>query len=149
MKWQQDRVNSKAYRALWTCRFTFRRTCGLRPTVMRWIYTIVVRLMVIYTAAVWWPRIKFRRNRAELGILQRMVYLDITGVMGQLQWLQFRSSLDSFHCACSWRPRPGQEFIDTSAVINGNPNLRFRTYIIQSMQKGTDKMIPRHVYNPS
>jgi hypothetical protein len=50
-KRQLDVIN-KAYRAFWTCRGTFGRTWGLRPQVVYWIYTVVVRPIVTYTATV-------------------------------------------------------------------------------------------------
>jgi hypothetical protein len=34
---------SFAYRALWTCKGTFGKTWGLKPRVVHWIYTMVIR----------------------------------------------------------------------------------------------------------
>jgi hypothetical protein len=71
LKKQLDRVTNKAYRAFWTCRGMFRRIWGLRSKVMHWIYTVVIRPIVIYAATVWWPRVEVRTSRAELSKLQR------------------------------------------------------------------------------
>jgi hypothetical protein len=42
-KKQVDKVIDEAYKAFWTCRGTFRKTWGLKPKVVYWIYTAVVR----------------------------------------------------------------------------------------------------------
>jgi hypothetical protein len=47
-KMQLDKFINKAYKAFWTCRDTFGKTWGLKPKVMYWIYTAVVRLMFTY-----------------------------------------------------------------------------------------------------
>jgi hypothetical protein len=54
-----DKVINKAYKAFWTCRGTFGKTWGLKPKVIYWIYTMVVRPIVTYAVTVWWPRVKF------------------------------------------------------------------------------------------
>jgi hypothetical protein len=43
-KKQLDKAITKAYKAFWTCRDTFGKTWGLKPKVVYWIYTAVVRL---------------------------------------------------------------------------------------------------------
>jgi hypothetical protein len=48
--------------------------------VVYWIYA-VVRPIITYAAAIWWPRVKFKTSQAELGKLQRMACLGITGAM--------------------------------------------------------------------
>jgi hypothetical protein len=49
-KKQLDKVINKAYRAFWTC--TFEKTWGLKPKVVYWIYTAVIRPIVTYAATV-------------------------------------------------------------------------------------------------
>jgi hypothetical protein len=49
--------------------------------VIYWIYTAVVRLIITYAATIWWPRVKLKTSQAELGKLQRMACLGITGAM--------------------------------------------------------------------
>jgi hypothetical protein len=53
----------------------------LKPKVMYWIYTAVVRPIVTYAATIWWPRIILKTNQAELSKLQRMACFWITGAM--------------------------------------------------------------------
>jgi hypothetical protein len=78
-KKQLNKAISKAYKAFWTCRGTFGKTWGLKPKVVYWIYTAVVRPIVTYAATIWWPRVK--TSQAELSKLQRLVCLGIMGAM--------------------------------------------------------------------
>jgi hypothetical protein len=68
-KKQLDKVIIKAYRAFWTCRGTFGKTWGLKPKMVYWIYTAVVR-PIVNAATVWWPRVKFKTSQAELSKLK-------------------------------------------------------------------------------
>jgi hypothetical protein len=85
MENQLDRAINKIYKAFWTCRGTFGKTWGLRPKVVFWIYTAVVRPIITYAATIWWPRVKLKTSQAELGKLQRMACLGITGAMRTFQ----------------------------------------------------------------
>jgi hypothetical protein len=51
-KKQLDKVINKAYKAFWTCRGTFGKTWGLRPKMVYWIYTAVVRSIITYAATI-------------------------------------------------------------------------------------------------
>jgi hypothetical protein len=51
----------------------------MRPKMVKWIYTVVVRPISTYAATVWCPAVKFRTSRAELSKVQRMASLGITG----------------------------------------------------------------------
>jgi hypothetical protein len=51
-KKQLDKAINKAYRAFWTCRGTFGKTWGLKPKVVYWIYTGVVRPITTYAATI-------------------------------------------------------------------------------------------------
>jgi hypothetical protein len=48
--------------------------------VVYWIHA-VVRPIITYAATIWWPRDKLKKSQAELGKLQRMISLGITGAM--------------------------------------------------------------------
>jgi hypothetical protein len=79
---------------------------------------------VTYAATVWWPRVKIRISRDELSKLQRMACLGITGAMRAVPTATTEVLLGLPHCNCSWMWRSEQKFIDSTAVINGNPNLK-------------------------
>jgi hypothetical protein len=63
-KKQLDGVTNKALTAFWACRGTFGRTWRLKPKVVYWIYTAVVRPTVTYAATVWWPGVKFKNKHS-------------------------------------------------------------------------------------
>jgi hypothetical protein len=51
-KKQLDYAINKAYKAFSTCKGTFGKTWGLKPKVVYWIYTAVVRPIIIYATRV-------------------------------------------------------------------------------------------------
>jgi hypothetical protein len=53
----------------------------LKPKVIYWIYTAVVRSIVTYAATVRWPRVKLKTSQAELSKLQRTACLGSNGAM--------------------------------------------------------------------
>jgi hypothetical protein len=71
----------KAYRAFWNCKGTFGRTWVLKPRVVHWIYTMVIRPVLTYSSTVWWPRVRYNIRRTELSKRQRLACLAITGAM--------------------------------------------------------------------
>jgi hypothetical protein len=68
-KKQLDKAISKAYKAFWVCRGTFGKVWGLKPKVVYWIYTAVVRPIVTYAATIWWPRIKLNTSQAAVVVV--------------------------------------------------------------------------------
>jgi hypothetical protein len=61
-----------------------------------------LRPIVTYTAIVWWPRVKFKRSRAELSKLQRMVCLGTTGGMKTAPTAAVEVITGLPHCTCRW-----------------------------------------------
>ena len=53
-----DRRLKKAYISYEQCRRTVGKTWGMKPKVVMWIYTAVIRPMIAYGAVVWWPKNK-------------------------------------------------------------------------------------------
>jgi hypothetical protein len=62
-----------------------RRMCsrkwGLRPSMVHWLYTMVIRPFISYGALVWWPKVMQKITKIQLGGIQRMACLAITGAM--------------------------------------------------------------------
>jgi hypothetical protein len=77
-KKQVYKVINKAYRNFWACRGPFGKTWGLKPKVIYWINTAVVRPIVTYAATVWWLRVKYKTSQAELSKLQTVAWLGST-----------------------------------------------------------------------
>jgi ribonuclease HI len=71
----------KATIALWQCRKALGRKWGLKPRVMHWLYTMVIRPIILYGAVVWWGRTDTCDAQARLGRVQRLACLCMTGAM--------------------------------------------------------------------
>jgi hypothetical protein len=69
-----ENVMTKACRAFWTCKGTFDETWSLKPQVVFWIYTMVMRPMLTCGSTVWWPRVVCKVSWMELCRLQRLAY---------------------------------------------------------------------------
>ena len=69
----------KATRALWACRRLFGRTWGLKPDMVYWLYTTVIRPTLTYGALVWWKAAQRKTIMGKLQKLQRLACLGITG----------------------------------------------------------------------
>jgi hypothetical protein len=80
-KAQLRNVINKAYRAFWTYKGTSDKTWGLKPRVVYWIYTMMIRPILTSGSMVWWPRVRFKVSRTELSKLQRLASLAIKWVM--------------------------------------------------------------------
>jgi hypothetical protein len=61
MEKQLEKVINKAYKAFMICGGTFAKTWGLKPKVIYWIYTAVVKSIV--------TRVKLKISKAELSKL--------------------------------------------------------------------------------
>jgi hypothetical protein len=49
--------------------------------MVNWLYTSVIRPSILHGALVWWPKFKQKTTKMQLGRIQRMAYLAITGAM--------------------------------------------------------------------
>ncbi|WP_333765265.1 reverse transcriptase domain-containing protein, partial [Streptomyces sp. IBSBF 2390] len=77
-------VEARRKRALiawYTCTKCFSRKWGLKPYIVKWIYTAVVRPILCYGALVWWHAARLRSRRGRLNTVQRKACLGITGAM--------------------------------------------------------------------
>ena len=57
-KTQLKNLMTKADGAFCICKGTSGKTWGLKPRVVQWIYTTVVRPIVTYSSTVWWLRVR-------------------------------------------------------------------------------------------
>jgi len=83
LTWKAQLTNmmKEVYRAFWTCKHTFGKTWVLKPRVVHWMYSIVMRPILTNSTTVWWPRVRYNVNRTEFSQLQRVACLAITGAM--------------------------------------------------------------------
>jgi hypothetical protein len=56
---------SKAYSSSWVCHRTLGKTWGLKPKIVKWLYTDVVQPMLMHVVVVYW-----QRSGHSLGSLQ-------------------------------------------------------------------------------
>jgi hypothetical protein len=47
------------------CNGTFGKTWDLKPRMVHWIYTMVVRLMLTNDSTVWWPKVRYNVNKDD------------------------------------------------------------------------------------
>ena len=71
-------VTNKAYRVFWTFRGTSGKAWDLKPKVVYWTYTMVIRPMLTYASTVQWPVVRYKVSRVELSRLQRSATRAIT-----------------------------------------------------------------------
>lgn len=76
----EERVK-KATVALYTCRRTIGKQWGLRPSIVHWLYTTVVRPTLMYGSLVWWPALCKEVNRKRVGKVQRLAAVLTTGCL--------------------------------------------------------------------
>lgn len=81
LTWKQHMESciTKAYRVFWTCRRMLGKTWGLKPSIVYWIYTAMVRPIFSYAALMWWPRVNLTVCIKELSKLQRTFCISIMG----------------------------------------------------------------------
>lgn len=76
-----DQAVQKATTALWVSRKTFGMKWGLKPKMISWIYSAIIRPRLTYAALVWWPKTKQKTAQKKLEKLQRLICISITGAM--------------------------------------------------------------------
>ncbi|XP_062715525.1 uncharacterized protein LOC134291594 [Aedes albopictus] len=74
-------IIERATNALWICKRTFGNKWGLRPAMIHWIYTAIIRPRIIYASLVWWTKTKEKCSIKKLEKLQRLATVCTTGAM--------------------------------------------------------------------
>jgi hypothetical protein len=83
LNWSQhlQKIIRKAQITFVVVRCMYGKRWGLRPNMVHWLYTRVIRPSIIYAAFVWWPRVKQKTTKIQLGRIQRIACLAIIGAM--------------------------------------------------------------------
>jgi hypothetical protein len=94
------------------------KTWGLKPKVINILDVqrcFKTRSHLYYHCVVAYGQIQ--TSKVKLSKLQRMACLRITGAMKTAPTAAIEVLIGLPHCTCSWRLRPEQVFIDSTAVI--------------------------------
>jgi hypothetical protein len=142
------RVKEKAVKALMACRGIIGQGWGLRPAMMRWIYTMVVRPMMSYSALVWWQESK---QTTELQTVQRRACLLTTGAMKSAPTIALEPMLDLPALPAMAKKEAAQSafrMLDSVKPNNGDMQGHLRIYEdfqeIMDQHALSDKMPARH-----
>lgn len=76
----QEKIK-KATKIYWQCRVAFGKTWGLKPKVVHWLYTSIIRPILFYGSHVWYHKVKINKVKTDLEHVQRMILMGITGTM--------------------------------------------------------------------
>ncbi|XP_074114897.1 uncharacterized protein LOC141537672 [Cotesia typhae] len=76
-----EKQTQKATATFWACRRIFGTTWGLRPKLIKWIYTAILVPQLTFASVVWWPSIKKNINIKALSKIYRLALLGITGAL--------------------------------------------------------------------
>ena len=75
------RIRDKAYGLMWATKRACGATRGLSPRLMHWLYTAVIRPIVLYGAVVWWGSNRLKTARDMLTHVQRPAGRGTTSAM--------------------------------------------------------------------
>jgi hypothetical protein len=84
LNWNQhlQKTIRKAQTTFAVVRRMYGKKWGLTPNMVHCLYTRVIRPSILHAAlVVWWPKVKEKTTKIQLGRIQRMACLAITGAM--------------------------------------------------------------------
>ncbi|KAI5735212.1 hypothetical protein M8J77_015582 [Diaphorina citri] len=131
-----EKTINKATICMNTCRRAVGKTWGLKPKMVYWLYTMVVRPTITYGALVWWPKTEQATVIKKLRSLQRQACIGITGTMKTTPTLALETILNlpplelfikgvarmaSYRMECNntWKPkRPNLGHVRINTVIH-------------------------------
>jgi hypothetical protein len=97
---------------------------GLKPSVVLWFYTAIVRPSSSFSCHVWWYKATRRKIRKTLDKLQRMACLAITTAMRttHTESLQMLLNLPPLHIYVQTEPKRTRA-LNTRLAIDGHSNI--------------------------
>ena len=83
LNWKQNTIErtKKAYIAFYSCKRMFSRKWGLSPKITNWIYTSIVRPILLYGVVVWWTAFDNVSLCKQFERVQRLMCLSISGAL--------------------------------------------------------------------
>jgi hypothetical protein len=76
-----QKIIRKAVTIFAVARRVYGKRWGLRPTMVHWLYSRIIRPSIFHAALVWWPKVKQKSTKIQLGKVKRVACLAITGAM--------------------------------------------------------------------
>jgi hypothetical protein len=73
LNWNQNlqKIIRKAQTTSAVVRRTYGKKWGLKPNMVHWLYTRVIRPSILHAALVWWPKIEQKTTKIQLGRIQK------------------------------------------------------------------------------
>ncbi|MGR0272001.1 hypothetical protein ACUWC3_28160, partial [Klebsiella pneumoniae] len=78
---QIERIQKRATKAIWTCKRMVGSKWGLKPKIVYWMYTAIIRPIITYGSLVWWEKTLQITANKKLEKIQRLICLSITGAI--------------------------------------------------------------------
>lgn len=96
LTWNQhlEKVINKSVTTFAMVRRMYGKTWGLRPGMVHWVYTRVIRPAITYAAVSWWPKVMQNTAIHKLERIQRMACLGITGAIRTTPTASMEAILD-------------------------------------------------------
>ena len=66
---------------MWSLDTYVEKKWGLRPNLVHWLYTRVIRPSILHGILVWWSKLMQKTTKTQLDKIQRMACLAITGAI--------------------------------------------------------------------
>jgi hypothetical protein len=81
LNWNQhlQKIIRKAHTTFAVLRCMCGKKWGLKPNMVHWLYTRVIRPSILQAVFVWWPKVEQKTTKIQLGRIHRTACLAITG----------------------------------------------------------------------
>ena len=147
-------TTAKALRVFAMCRSTYGKTWGLKPRVIYWIYTMMIRPILTYGSIVWWPRSKLGICKRELLKVQRIACVAATGAFPTTPTaaMELILGLVPLHIVIQVEASKALHRLSINGVWSNSkpPTRHTRTETEDSlarlMNMGCDKILPMHIF---
>lgn len=153
-KKQSEYTMAKATRVFGMCRSAYGKTWGLNPKVLKWIYTMMVKPIILYGCLAWWPRTLLSTCRNSLSKIQRIACMAITGAFRTTPTAAIEVLLDlpPLHIAIQTEARKSLNRMKMNGLWNDSAPRTKHTKMEQNKHiegitaMSCDKMQPRYIF---
>ncbi|XP_061729791.1 uncharacterized protein LOC133534609 [Cydia pomonella] len=156
LNWRKhvELTTTKALRVFGMCRTAYGKTWGLNPKVLRWIYTMMVRPIILYGCLAWWPRTLKSSCRETLMKIQRTACMAITGAFRTTPTAAMEVLLDlpPLHLVIQSEARKSLHRLALTGLWSDSKpktkhtNMECDNFMERITNMGCDKMQPKFVF---